>query len=81
MYVYVSSLFLILSQSYLANSYLFFLEILCVQLQGVELNGERARVPDDDLGFNLSADREARPQLQHRRAEIELRLLALPLGC
>lgn len=63
------------------ESYLFFLEILCVELQRVELNGERAGVFHGDLSFNISADWQARPQLQHRRAELESWLFTLPLGC
>lgn len=61
--------------------YLFFLKILCVQLQGVKLNGERAGVFDSDLSFNLSAVRKTSPKLQHRRAELELWLLTLALCC
>lgn len=61
--------------------YLFFLKILCVQLQGVKLNGERAGVFDSDLSFNLSAVRKTSPELQLRRAKLKLWILSLALYC
>lgn len=57
------------------QSNLFFLHVLCVQLQGVELDGEGAGVFDRDLSFRLSAVGQTRSQLELRRAELQLWLL------
>lgn len=61
--------------------YLFFLKILSVQLQGVELNWEGAGVSDSDFSFNLSAGRQTGPQLQNGWAELKSWCLALALCC
>lgn len=70
-----------ISETSKKEKYLVLLEILCVKLQRVEFNGERARVSDCDFSFSLSAGRQARPQFQHRWPKLEFWLLTLTLCC
>lgn len=57
------------------NTNLLLLNVLCVQLQGVELDGEGAGVFHCDLSFSLSAVGQTGAQLKLRWAELQLRLL------
>lgn len=66
---------------FILKCYLFFLKILRVQLQGVELNWEGAGVSHSDFSFHLSAGRQTRPQLQNGRAELKLWRFTPALCC
>lgn len=61
--------------------YLFFLQVLCVKLERVELNGVRARVFNDDLCFNLHTEWQTRPHGQLWWTKDQFWVFTLPKGC